>query len=144
MPAGFTTQYSVAGHVTVDRLRLCYAADRCSRVILGFYQGGQYSLTYLLRFYTMCCLSDLHTRFFKNIYKGQKMFALKRSFSDRRSGKDRRKFFSLRRFYYRGPERRVQQDRRATLERRDGYVKIGKWSSVKIRDLKLAKYLQPH
>jgi hypothetical protein len=72
------------------------------------------------------------------------MFALKRNFSDRRSGKDRRKFFSLRRFNYKGPDRRIQQDRRSRLERRDGYVKIGKWSSVKIRDLKLAKYLQPH
>ena len=54
-------------------------------------------------------------------------------------------FFSLRRFRYKGLERRrVQQDRRSRLERRDGYVKIGKWSSVKMQDLKLAKYLQPH
>jgi len=72
------------------------------------------------------------------------MFTLNRSFSDRRSGKDQRKFFSLRRLSFKGPERRIQQDRRSLLERRDGYVKIGKWSSVKIRDLKLAKYLQPH
>ena len=72
------------------------------------------------------------------------MFALKRSFSDRRSDKDRRKFFSLRRFHFKGQDRRVQQNRRSQLERRDGYVKIGKWSSVKMEDLKLAKYLQPH
>jgi hypothetical protein len=72
------------------------------------------------------------------------MFLMKRSFSDRRSGKDRRKSFSLRRFLYKGPERRVQHDRRSLLERRDGYIKIDKWSSVKVRDLKLAKYLQPH
>jgi hypothetical protein len=30
------------------------------------------------------------------------------------------------------------------LERRDGWIRIDKWSSVKMRDLKLAKYLQPH
>jgi len=72
------------------------------------------------------------------------MSALRRSSSDRRSGKDRRKFFSLRRLYYKGPERRVQIDRRSRLERRDGYVKIDKWSSVKINELKLAKYLPPH
>ena len=72
------------------------------------------------------------------------MVEIKRTFSERRSGKDRRKLFSLRRLYYKGPERRVQQDRRSLLERRDGYVKIGKWSSVKIKDLKLAKYLLPH
>lgn len=73
-----------------------------------------------------------------------KMFAQKRSFSDRRSVKDRRRFFSLRRFNHKGPDHKVQQDRRSQLERRVGYVKIGEWSSVKIRDLKLAKYLQPH
>lgn len=72
------------------------------------------------------------------------MYAQKRSFSDRRSVKDRRMFFSLRRFNHKGPDHKVQQDRRSQLERRVGYVKIGEWSSVKIRDLKLAKYLQPH
>jgi len=73
------------------------------------------------------------------------MIEIKRASSERRSGKNRRSFFSLRRFRYKGLERRrVQQDRRSRLERRDGYVKIGKWSSVKMQDLKLAKYLQPH
>ena len=72
------------------------------------------------------------------------MFEIERASAERRSGKDRRRFFSLRRFHYQGPDRRVQQDRRSRLERRDGYVKIGKWSSVKMQDLKLAKYLQPH
>ena len=72
------------------------------------------------------------------------MFEIQRASSERRSGKDRRRFFSLRRFRYKGSDRRIQQDRRSRLERRDGYVKIGKWSSVKMQDLKLAKYLQPH
>ena len=87
----------------------------------------------------------LRAYFEKGIRKGHTMVTLKRSFSDRRSGKDRRRYVSLRRFLYKGPERRrIQQDRRSQLERRDGYVRIDRWSSVKMRDLKLAKYLQPH
>jgi len=69
------------------------------------------------------------------------MYRLKRSFSDRRSGKDRRRFLSLRRLRYKGPERRALRDRRSKIERRDGWVKIGKWSSVEMQDLKIAKYL---
>ena len=75
---------------------------------------------------------------------GQKMSEIERAYTERRSGKDRRKIFSFGRFSYKGQERRVQQDRRSQEERRDGYVKIGKWSSVKMQDLKLAKYLRPH
>jgi len=65
----------------------------------------------------------------------------KRSFSDRRSGKDRRRILSLHRLRYKGSERRALRDRRSKTERRDGWVKIGKWSSVKMQDLKIAKYL---
>ena len=72
------------------------------------------------------------------------MSEIERAFTDRRSGKDRRKFFNLGRFRYEDQVRRAQQDRRSQQERRDGYVKIGKWSSVKMQDLKLAKYLRPH
>jgi len=72
------------------------------------------------------------------------MYATKRKFSDRRSGKNRRRFLSLHRFHYQGPERRGRKDRRSQLERRDGYVRIDKWSSVNMQDLKIAKYLQPH
>ena len=69
------------------------------------------------------------------------MDRLKRSFSDRRSGKDRRRILSLHRLRFNGPERRALNDRRSQVERRDGWVKIGKWSSVKMQDLKIAKYL---
>ena len=69
------------------------------------------------------------------------MFALKRDIFDRRSGKDRRKIISLHRFYYRGPERRAMQDRRLLEERRNGWVRIDKWSSVEIQGLKIAKYI---
>ena len=72
------------------------------------------------------------------------MSEIERAYTERRSGKDRRKIFSFGRFSYKGQERRVQQDRRSQEERRDGYVKIGKWSSVKMQDLKLAKYFRPH
>jgi hypothetical protein len=72
------------------------------------------------------------------------MYAMKRNFSDRRSGKNRRRIFSFHRLRYKGPERRGRHDRRSRLERRDGYVRIAKWSSVNMQDLKIAKYLHPH
>ena len=70
------------------------------------------------------------------------MDRLKRSFSDRRSGKDRRRILSLHRLRFKGSERRVLKDRRSQIERRDGWVKIGRWSSVKMQDLKIARYLK--
>jgi len=55
-----------------------------------------------------------------------------RKFPERRTGKDRRKIFNILRFFYRGPERRkALQDRRSQEERRDGWVRTNKWSSVK-------------
>ena len=69
------------------------------------------------------------------------MFALKRDFFDRRSGKDRRRSISLNRFFYKGPERRVLQVRRSQEERRNGWVRISKWSSAHLPDLKIAKFL---
>ena len=69
------------------------------------------------------------------------MYALKRDFFDRRSGKDRRRSISLHHFFYRGSERRVMQDRRSQEERRYGWVRVDKWSSVHLPDLKIAKFL---
>jgi hypothetical protein len=61
---------------------------------------------------------------------------------ERRTGKDRRRIFSLHRFFYKGSERRkTLQDRRMQEERRDGWVRISKWSSVNLQDLKIAKYV---
>lgn len=61
---------------------------------------------------------------------------------ERRSGKDRRRIFSLHRFFYKGPERRnTIYDRRSHEERRDGWVRISKWSSVEMQSLKIAKYV---
>ncbi len=62
---------------------------------------------------------------------------------ERRTGKDRRKIFSLHRFFYKGPERRkALHDRRLQEERRDGWIRISRWSSVDLHDLKISKYLQ--
>jgi len=69
------------------------------------------------------------------------MYALKRDFFDRRSGRDRRRNISLHRFFFKGPERRVMQFRRSQEERRNGWVRIDKWSSAHLPDLKIAKFL---
>ena len=61
---------------------------------------------------------------------------------ERRTGKDRRKIFSLHRFFHKGPERRkTLHDRRLQEERRDDWVRISKWSSVNLYDLKISKFL---
>ena len=77
-------------------------------------------------------------RFFPRVGK---MHTLTRSHSDRRSGRERRKSLSLHHFRYKGSERRAAKERRSQLERRNGWVRISKWSSVKMRNLKIAKYL---
>jgi hypothetical protein len=64
-----------------------------------------------------------------------------RSKIERRSGKDRRKKISLSRLFYNGPERREINDRRSQPERRDGWVRLSKWSSVNLADLKISKFL---
>lgn len=69
------------------------------------------------------------------------MHEIKRDFFERRSGKDRRSLLTLRRFFYRGKERRGRLDRRSPAERRDGWVRVSKWSSACLLDLKIAKYL---
>jgi len=70
------------------------------------------------------------------------MYTLKRNFADRRSGRNRRRIFSLNRLRYKGSERRALSERRLEIERRNGWVRIGKWSSVEMQGLKIAKYLQ--
>ena len=65
----------------------------------------------------------------------------KRSYADRRSGKDRRKRLALNRFFYRGPERRGQQERRSQAERRAGWIRISTWASANIQKLKFEESL---
>jgi hypothetical protein len=61
---------------------------------------------------------------------------------DRRSGADRRKMYRLRFLIKGGVERRSGEERRARNERRQGWVRVGKWSSVRLDGLKLAKFLK--
>ena len=49
---------------------------------------------------------------------------------DRRSGEDRRQVYQLNFFANGGTERRTPVERRNTVERRSGCVKVSKWSSV--------------
>ncbi len=63
-----------------------------------------------------------------------------RDFIERRTGRERRRRFRLRRSRYTGPNRRLQ-NRRLPGERRKGWVRISKWSSVPLTDLKIAKFL---
>jgi hypothetical protein len=71
-----------------------------------------------------------------------KMSTTKRAFIERRSGKDRRRKFHIGRFFYRGPEMRGSKERRAIEERRNDWVKISKWSSVPLWELKISKFLK--
>ena len=70
------------------------------------------------------------------------MSKIKRAFIERRTGKDRRRNFYFNRFFYRGSENRESKERRAIEERRDDWVKISKWSSVPLRELKISKFLK--
>ncbi len=53
---------------------------------------------------------------------------------DRRSGEDRRQVYDTAYWESEGIERRSAKDRRKEKERRDGCVKISKWSSVCINN----------
>jgi len=70
------------------------------------------------------------------------MIMEKRSFTDRRSIKGRRKAINFHCLYYSGKERRSKEDRRSPSEKRKGWVRIGKWSSVNLWDLKIARFLK--
>ena len=70
------------------------------------------------------------------------MYALKRSRYDSRSGKDRRTSISLQSLFYKKPERRKNiVDRRSPEERRKDWVRIDRWSSAYLPDLKIARFL---
>ena len=62
---------------------------------------------------------------------------------DRRSTKDRRRRrpYHLACLAYRGSERRSHQDRRSQAERRAGWVRVTKWSSVYLKHLTISKFL---
>ena len=64
---------------------------------------------------------------------------IKRASIDRRSGEDRRVVYNLDYFLNGGIKRRKEKERRTKVERRSGWVRVSKWSSVNIRELKIAK-----
>lgn len=65
-----------------------------------------------------------------------------RSSFDRRSGTDRRKAYRLGFFLKGGVERRSGTERRSRHERRKGWVRVDKWSSAHLEELKIAKFLK--
>ncbi|MBI5550636.1 MAG: hypothetical protein HY911_03950 [Desulfobacterales bacterium] len=67
-----------------------------------------------------------------------------RSIKDRRCGKDRRRFPTIKQFLMRAPENRVSDQRRVTEERRNGWVRLTKWSSIDLGKYKISKYLKPY
>ncbi len=68
------------------------------------------------------------------------MLKTQRDFIERRGGRDRRKRFRLSRSRYSRPDRR-RSDRRNSEERREGWIRISKWSSAPLEKLKIAKFL---
>jgi hypothetical protein len=61
---------------------------------------------------------------------------------DRRSVADRRKAYGFKFFFKGGVERRSEKERRERDERRQGWVRVSKWSSVWLDGLKIAKFLR--
>jgi hypothetical protein len=51
---------------------------------------------------------------------------------DRRSGDDRRQVYDSDYFINGGVDRRTGKDRRQKGERRDGYIRVSDWSSVRV------------
>ncbi|BBO66943.1 hypothetical protein DSCA_08730 [Desulfosarcina alkanivorans] len=64
-----------------------------------------------------------------------------RSFIERRTGKDRRRRFSIKGLFFRQRDRRCAPERRSGDENRKNWVRVSKWSSVPLKNLKISKYL---
>jgi len=67
-----------------------------------------------------------------------------RSIKDRRTGKDRRRFPTIKQFLMRAPENRNSDQRRVAQERRTGWVRFSKWSSLDLSKYKISKFLKPY
>jgi hypothetical protein len=70
------------------------------------------------------------------------MYTIDRAFFDQRSGKNRRRKIKIDWLFYKGSEERRLKERRSQTERREGWVKVGKWSSVCLSDIMLARFLR--
>ena len=67
------------------------------------------------------------------------MSVIEREAIDRRSVVDRRVAYDLDYFQSGGIERRKVKDRRSQAERRNGWIRISRWTSVNIQGLKMEK-----
>ena len=65
-----------------------------------------------------------------------------RSGLDRRFGKDRRRVYHLGNFSKGKVERRCNKERRSRFERREGWIRIGKWRGAYLESLKISKFLR--
>ena len=65
-----------------------------------------------------------------------------RSGLDKRSGKDRRRAYHLGYFMKGRVERRRDKERRSKFERREGWLRIGKWRGAYLESLMIAKFLR--
>jgi hypothetical protein len=70
------------------------------------------------------------------------MVTTDRAFLERRSGKERRRKMKIQRFFFKGLERRSENDRRENEERRRGWIRVSKWSSAPLAELKIGKFLK--
>jgi len=59
---------------------------------------------------------------------------VERTGTERRSDKDKRRADNRGYLFNGGRERRTSSDRRLSAERRDGWLRVGKWRSVSIFD----------
>ena len=66
----------------------------------------------------------------------------KSSIIERRSGKDRRRIFNHGHFFFGRVPRKNPLEQRSQAERRAGWIRVNKWSSVYLSDLKIAKFLK--
>ena len=75
-------------------------------------------------------------------HNAQKISEINRLNVERRSGKDRRKIFKQGHFFFRGSDKKNLKEQRSQAERRTDWVRINKWASVYLWDLKIARFLK--
>jgi hypothetical protein len=75
-------------------------------------------------------------------HNSEKKSVINRSIVEKRSGKDRRRIFKDSSFFFGRAARKNLLEQRSQAERRAGWVRINRWSSVYLSDLKIAKFLK--
>jgi hypothetical protein len=70
------------------------------------------------------------------------MLERRRFLIDRRSGADRRRLHNLDYFSNGGVERRSGKERRLKVERREEWIRVSKWASVFLKNLRIGKFLK--